>query len=420
MGNNPSSYALLQGANERLFALRQQQKGRKSSVADQLITEPNPNGPSLNGKTAVSHSPSSIPSTYTTIINSLPTHLGWGSAALTAVCRQQPDEPKSTIVSQETMASNATPEEQPTIYHNTLNLHNETIKLYPDIARAMLRQELANSGRLWLALRYLDQKQQGWLRIDVARERLTKKTAVLRLFGWRQLRNLLQTGKGIFWERDRDRIWLYGVEKVAQKLEISRLRGFPIKLPLQHLTQGIGVFRAHLYASIHSGRRQANPISRERLKQLSGITPRTQRQYDRIARVKRVQNIAIGGRATNVSWETMAWERGGGVFELKDKDGRLGPQNATYLAWQLPNRYVGPHEQCGKGRQKKINQNLVDLVNAGMRGNGRSDIESSPQRLYCHDATTAVRQATKENPHVYWPMAENGRSTQLWHVLAGV
>ncbi|MEM7117864.1 MAG: hypothetical protein AAF614_35870 [Chloroflexota bacterium] len=415
MGTSPDSLAALQHANERLLALRQQRQ--VDVVRVPFETEE---------KTAVSTSPP----TTTAIIDTLPAHLGWGSSVLTAVHRPstaqashpQPEPALQTsqfTVSHETITTtNANKNLEQTFNDALPDTADQTVKLYPDIARAMLRQEVANAGRLWLALRHIDQKSQGWLRIVDIREKLTTKTAVNRLCGWRQMRNLLREGDAIFWQRDKERVWLYGVEKVAQKLQISRLTGLPIKLPLTHLFSGISVFRAHLYASIHSGRRRGNPISRERLAQLSGVTPRTQRQYDRIAKVKRTKNIAIGQRAANVSWETIGWEQGRGAFPLKDVNGRLGHPNETYIAWQLPNNYVGPHQQCARGRQKKINQKLVDLVHEGMRGNGRSDSEpsSAPDRLYFHNAGTAVLHCQQQN-HVYWPSAVSNRSTQLWHSL---
>ena len=71
-----------------------------------------------------------------------------------------------------------------------------TVKVYPDIALGMLREEAAAAGRLWLLLRYLDGDGRGWLRIDSIRQRLSEKESPLHLCSWRQLRNLLRAGEG--------------------------------------------------------------------------------------------------------------------------------------------------------------------------------------------------------------------------------
>ncbi|MCP4360161.1 MAG: hypothetical protein GY796_19310, partial [Chloroflexi bacterium] len=70
-------------------------------------------------------------------------------------------------------------------------------KLYPDIGLGMLRQELAAPGRIWLLLRCYDVSGRGWVDVTQARAMLTGKEAVLKVCGWRQLRNLFRQGEDV-------------------------------------------------------------------------------------------------------------------------------------------------------------------------------------------------------------------------------
>jgi hypothetical protein len=85
---------------------------------------------------------------------------------------------------------------------------------------------------------------------DVSQQ-FTGKESKLRLFGWRRLRQVLGQGHGLFWEWDKTsgRLWLYGTATVAANLDVPRLAGRVVALPLSAMTAGIGDFKAHLYAA---------------------------------------------------------------------------------------------------------------------------------------------------------------------------
>lgn len=386
-----ASPALL-AANARLFVLR---AGRTQS--DKAHHE----------ETAVSSPPSTA-----VCIQALPPHLGWGSVAVTAVYRRNQiettDDRRQTAALSSVVCGPSSVPATP--------LKNQTTKLYPDIAQAMLKNEVTSAARLWLLLRHMDAEGRGWLRIDEQRQRLCHKQSADYFCGWRQFRNLLAQGEDVYWTRDKERIWLRGTVAVAHLLGVTRLTGTPVVLPLTAVYGGIGLFRAHLYASRHSGRKEAAPISRAVLRQQSGVAGRTQRHYDRRARVQRTRNVAVGEQTINVSWETIGWEQGRAVFALKDRNGRYGSPNQTYVAWQLPNSYSGPHRRCGRGRQRKMNRQLVDLVQTGMRGNGQRQQIS---RRYFRNGKTAVLQHKEST--TYWPNQRRavGRNTAYWHVVGG-
>jgi len=290
---------------------------------------------------------------------------------------------------------------------------NNWVKLYPDIGLGMLREGQTAPGRLWLLLQHLDPVGCGTLRIDIIVQTLTPKPTALHLCGKRQLRNLLRAGEGIFWVVDRERVWLRSAAKVAAHLGVTRLTGKPVSLPLSALLHGIGDFRAHLYAAFHSGRtketpqgRQAMPLARATLANLSGVGASSQRSYETRVGLTVQANYAIGDGLTAVKAEKRAWQQGTAVFQLRDYHGQQGQPGRCYLAWQLPNSYVGPHPRRPKGRQKRINRALKDLVTKGTPGNIEETGEAQPtnrSKRYYALARDAVRVASrKPGRQVYW------------------
>ncbi len=295
------------------------------------------------------------------------------------------------------------------------------VKLYPDIGLAMLRQEQTAAGRLWLLLRLLDEEGQGWLRVANVRQLLTKKNSDTYLCGWRQLRNLLRVGEGLYWSRDQERIWLRSAAKVAFGLGVERLSGRPVALPLEALINGIGRFRAELYAAFHSGRvktnpdgeAQAAPIARETLTNLSGVGETTQRRYEeQLAREETAvaiqANYAIGNKANEKELEEKGWAQGQALFVLEDFRGRQGPKGRQYVAWQLPNSYTGSHQHRPQGRQRRINCQLRDLVMKGMPGNESEAAEAAAtgaerQKLYYPTGKLAAKAFNRRKvDQCYW------------------
>jgi hypothetical protein len=161
-----------------------------------------------------------------------------------------------------------------------------------------------------------------------------------------------------------------------------------------------------------------NPISRETLETITGLSPRTQREYDRVATVKRQRNIAVGQKHTKIIAEEQYWQRGGAVFSFVDSQGKQGPRNREYLAWHMPNSYQAPHQQrSNKGRQKKINQQLVSLVENGVQGNDQHEVD----KLFWPDGAAAGKAYTHDRElDAYWPRGKaQRRPGVIWYVLAG-
>lgn len=305
----------------------------------------------------------------------------------------------------------------------------ECFTLYPDLAIAILREELVAPGRIWHLLRHLDDKGGGWVRIGRARALLTEKESPLYLCGWRQLRNLLAQGDNIFWQRhdgtaQEDRLWLRSPEKVAMKLGLRRFTRRPVTAPLAILLKGIGTARAHFFASLHSGRDASNPIARKTLEDLTGVSRRSQQAYETKAGVKIQHHWAIADTYSMEEAQRRAWKQGNALFVLRDHQGRSGAAGQSYLAWQMPNSYVGPHTPQAPARKKRINRRLADLFNKGKTGNGKEKIEQMPShgghpptRYFEHGRAAARAYNRHASNDLYWRTSTFYGQYKVWHLL---
>jgi hypothetical protein len=298
----------------------------------------------------------------------------------------------------------------------TSSLDSRTILVHPTILLAMLRQHQEAPSRAWLLLRVIDADGRGWLDVEHIRHCLTAKGSPLRIYGWRRLRQLLKQGEGVFWQRDKDRLWLNGAHKVAYKLDLERLQGFPVELPVQALLGGIQAVRAAFYAAFHGGR-DSKPISRDTLHELSGVPSRTQLEYERVAHVERSRNVAIGERYTTENLQERAWHHGRAVFRFVDKRGRQGRAGGEYVAWNLPNSYRTEYQRRSRGGRKRINRKLADLLKKGIAGNDERAVE----KLFFPNGALAVRRYNRDPEcDAYWQREQTTRSgKRIWCVIPG-
>lgn len=349
-------------------------------------------------------------------VTDLPEHLGWGSTAVTQAMRYAQAKKENDSVAENNDVLRIAYCVQKDDHASRIMHHTpkDFVTHHPSLGIAALQQSDAPCYRVWLMCRYFDELGRGMLNVDLLKAQLTEANAEYRMFSWKRLRQILHAGNGRYWHwnQDQEQLWLVGVAKLAAALEVPKLTGKRVQLPVQTIIAGIGEFKAHLYAAWHSGRHSENPISREVQRQFTHIPERTQRRYGRIARIKTKQNFAIGARFSTEGLKQEAWQRGHAAFEFKDYKGKFGAENGRYLAWQLPNHYEGPHQPAQFGRQRKINKQLQDLVEIGAQGNRE---KNSIDRLYHPNGAKAVR-ACQDQPNVYWPLQQKGRS-QFWAVI---
>lgn len=304
--------------------------------------------------------------------------------------------------------------ETPETPNYTDNSLPETIKTYPALLTAFLKNEVAACGRIYLLLKALDIKGGGCLSEELVRTKLTANHSPIRVCTWRRLRQIFAQGEELFWKRDgRGRIFLASSAKIAQGLDLERFEGLPVELPLAALMGPIKAVRAHFYASFHSGRPSKNPISRQTIRIITGVPERTQRGYDKLAKVTVRQNFAVSKPDSEETRQAQAYRHGTSLFDLVDYRGIQGKTGESYLAWHLPNSYESPHRTCSKRSLRRINRKLVDLVNQGELGNGKSEIE----RVFWPHGAGAVKgyNQSPEND-AYWPL-DKRRKKIPWCVV---
>ncbi|MCP4363603.1 MAG: hypothetical protein GY796_36855 [Chloroflexi bacterium] len=407
----PAISTQLLEANQRLHALRKCQ-GIHASVGEARLR---PSSLKLDKECEANGSVG--------FIESLPAHLGWESSAVANIerrrRRRQPRQAKP-VAWPEQIISTPTPSavdaeltEPPAI--------PASVALYSDIATAMLRKRQTAPGRVWLLLRALDKDGRGWVSVAEAQRILAESGSPLYICGKRHFRRLLQQGRGVFWERDKERIWLCALAKVAVNLDVVRLNGRMVKLPAIYVIASSGTFRAHLYSVVHGGRQgekwhnghfgsrtqtqQRKPIGRKTITTVTGLSRSAQAAHESRAGVKVQPNYAIGERWTEARWQDACWRWGRAAFEFTDYRGKIGAPGQKYVAWQLPNSYVSPLQVGGRGRRRKLNKRIADLRMQRGAGNGYQ----RQQRRYFSSGKAAVAVILERGStgSVYWQGQEN-------------
>ncbi|MCO5185414.1 MAG: hypothetical protein M9965_15945 [Anaerolineae bacterium] len=390
--------ASLLAANERLLSLRAQVRHRQSAVGRHLDT------PLSRAKDS-----------------KLPAHLGWDSARMTAILRRSSGGNLQGAIRSESKKLRIVIKQSfppPT-----------TIKAYPTLLNAILKNEQVAVGRVWLLCRYLDRDGRGWIAMDAIQRAFVKKEAhhkgrvkgqsdplSVALFGRRRLRQILGQGKSVFWDRDdQGRLWIFGAARVAANLGIARLQNRAVMLPLAGLTGSIGQARALFYAAFHAGRPAGQPVSRAAIEQVTGVPARTQAHYEQQAGIGRKRNFTIGAGWGSDSAENDAYAHGNAVFHFVDHRGRHGKCGQHYAARQLPNSYTTKLQTCARGRQRKINTRLADLVTRGAGERPETDFA----RLYYRDGQAAAQALTRTNilkRRLFWKRPEEAAQDYVvWH-----
>ena len=371
-------------------------------------------------------------------MQALPAHLGWGSTQFAAVLR---DQRQSADLVHELSGFESEPDgsyllrivskDQPLQSHSQTQ---QSIKAYPAILSAMLKHEQAAAGRVWLLCRHLDSDGRGWIVVDDLRRALTGKKkkaeggrrkaenssfiphpSSFPVFGWRRLRQILGQGKGVFWDRDeKGRLWIFGAARVAANLGVERLQNRPIQLPVTALAGTMGQVRALFYAAFHAGRPEGQPISRATIAHVTGVPARTQFQYEETTGIVRRRNFTVTVGWGGDSAENAAYAHGNAVFQFIDHRGRHGKCGKRYVARQLPNSYTTTLQTCTRGRQRKVNARLADLVT---RGAGER-----PQKVFAKlfyrsgNAVARVLPDTHHRQRLFWLQpADSTQAFGMWH-----
>jgi hypothetical protein len=235
--------------------------------------------------------------------------------------------------------------------------------------------------REWLLLRAADEDGQGWLWKD-AFVSLLASDGPWGHISPRRAHQLIAQYDGTYWKDCGDSVQLYGVARVAAALGVEKLGGKSVLIRTARLAGKLKTARAEMYATWHAAR-DASPISRARLAEITHASPRAQQQYDVLSNTHVSENIALSGHlwSDTGARRKIAQARGRASFMYVDWAGRFGEKQARHVAYLLPNTYTNPNLKVApKGRQQKHNSKLASLVNkvGGTTPNKRVI-------LYCHD-----------------------------------
>ena len=284
--------------------------------------------------------------------------------------------------------------------------------------------------RLYKILQVLDRDGRGWLCSSFVEETLTKKESRHYIYGRRQFKNMLQRGEGLFWQRAKSRrelrIRLAARAKVASRLLGSRLRGQEVSFPLQHLLgSGRGrqaAVNAALYTAVHAGqierKGKSGPISRARLRDISGCSSYRQRRYERRMGITVASHIFILGQHSDYKLQRVRIHQGLPAYKHTDYRGQINrhKRGAEYIALRLPNSYSTPDTFAviHSRRQRTINRQLDGLCQMGSEGSDRDEYV----RLFHENAVSAVRSFNRDSQTTAFCPLARGIKTQLWRSLS--
>jgi len=196
-------------------------------------------------------------------------------------------------------------------------------------------------------------------------------------------RQTVKEGTGVWWKVVGDRLYLKGLENVCRRLGVDRLRKSPAIVPLEAFRQ-IGELRAHLYATFFN--RNDRPMSRETIKEITGVSARSQRYYERRAKVQIVQNWSRTRLPHRFSENAL----GRGQYQRYEK-------GSWCLYKRLPDTRTSNYQRAGRGMLRRLNRRLrggVDgIVGECRKGKRWFSQGGKPSRFrrYFHDARALLK-----------------------------
>jgi hypothetical protein len=288
------------------------------------------------------------------------------------------------------------------------------VTTFGTITAAILRHDSGTIGRIWLVLRayFAGEGQSGMVSADLLGSALAN---AFPQYSQRHLRNLLQQGDGIYWQRDAfGRLWLTGAAKVAVRLGITRLQGTRVVIPLGDLTGKLTRMRTALHAAFHASRNHNNPISRSTLRDLTGISERSQREQSRAygGLIDAQANYSLDKVSDSACDQEHAFRYQKKSFNFVDTNGKQGQPGTTYLAHQLPNSYTGRYRTARHGRKRKINRQLTDnRVMQRARGTGWQQIEP----VFYHDGAAVAHAVNRgDGGSLYYRVDSRRTEIGIW------
>ncbi|MBA7620268.1 hypothetical protein ES703_27614 [subsurface metagenome] len=217
-----------------------------------------------------------------------------------------------------------------------------SIKLYPAVCIAALKEKIDKPLCLWYELRALNKSGCGGIYTDDIWVAL-----VPELYSRATLFRILVAGEGIFWDipqKERSKLRLRGLESVSRYFSIPLINR-PVVVPDGQWPRSRKGKRAWIYGSFHGSNGKANPkpISRQSIQETTSVLRRQQIRYEKEIKVRRTPNFVVrqvGDRMMPMTQE---------VF---------GKNKSWWKHRRLGNTYKTPALAANWGMVKRLNRAL--------------------------------------------------------------
>ena len=223
------------------------------------------------------------------------------------------------------------------------------VKIYGSIAAAAKSKRCDSAMRLWYLARMVDDGSGvvAWSDLQAVIERYIGTSQ-------RHIRRLVTECERLGWLEPIQRhngehvVIVRGLERVAQGLGVVKISQ-GVYIPAAELRR-LKSWRVAAWDAFMGGRggRRSRPISRRVLERLSGVDPRSQRNYERSsARITSRRNIAITRLPSSLL---------DGVIDIEK---RPAFKVADKIGWQLPNNYEVRADLAPRGMARRISKALA-------------------------------------------------------------
>jgi len=167
--------------------------------------------------------------------------------------------------------------------HYSTSSQQNTVKIYPGLARASMSADLSRQCRWWHILRMEAAARCGWQWFT-----FDEVIAIFAQYGLsrRQAYDLFDGGSDIFFEVNHSRgvVALVGLVRACEALQCAA--GRPVALPTAQVSGRLTAWKAAVYALGFANK--SRNISRRRLQAETGAAPSTQRRYEAATGVKKM------------------------------------------------------------------------------------------------------------------------------------
>jgi hypothetical protein len=228
-----------------------------------------------------------------------------------------------------------------------------TVKVYPLMALAACLNNLSGGFRVWLLLKYIDDKS-GVLKFDVINAYLVSwGIPVRRWKRWMkdaQAHKLLTIKERTYQGNKEKIVLLRNTVKVAKQLGLKSVGNQPVSIPINLLLERDFAAIAWEGFLVGLGNRT---ISREALRKISGVPECSQRRYEAERNIHPRKNYVL----LSNSLDHLSWIK---EFQIPHAIPlRVGGQ--VWIAYQFVNTYLVSEREIKtlpRGRTKRINKEL--------------------------------------------------------------